>query len=70
MRADGLVPCPRGSLCTLAECHACSALQGTLEDVDLVVLCGDGSPTPALRFASVAMDDAGLASAGVRASER
>lgn len=70
VRADGLVPCPRGSARPYADCYACASLQGTLEGADLVMLCGHGAPAPALRFASIAMGEAGLASRGVHASKR
>jgi hypothetical protein len=55
VRVDGSVSCPEGTR-SHRDCFTCPALQGTLEDADLVVLCGHGAPAPPLRFAAVTMD--------------
>ena len=59
VRDGGLVLCPGGGTQPYGDCFACPALQGTLEGMDLVMLCGHGVPAPPLRFAAVAMGDPG-----------
>jgi len=51
VRHDGLVACPGGGVQPYGDCFACPALQGTLDGMGLVMLCGHGVTAPPLRFA-------------------